>query len=137
MDGCFQHYQGFDVTMARYVRMYGTQRGNTSKGYSLYDFMVLNDDEATATTFKPGKSPVSSEVLLTCNSNAIHYSVPSSNRVKIDVVDGRGKLVAMLVDGFKHAGDHKAALPNTLGRGIYIIRLTIGSKRLAALQVKW
>jgi hypothetical protein len=32
----------FSKTTARYVRMYGTQRG-TQSGYSLFDFMVLND----------------------------------------------------------------------------------------------
>jgi hypothetical protein len=32
----------FSKTSARYVRMYGTQRGTTN-GYSLFDFMVLND----------------------------------------------------------------------------------------------
>ena len=32
----------FQTTSARYVRMYGTQRG-TQNGYSLFDFMVLKD----------------------------------------------------------------------------------------------
>lgn len=125
----------FATTNARYVRMYGTTRGNTAKGYGLFDFMVLND-AATATTFKPGKSNITSEALLTCKNNTIYYSVPSGNFVKLEVVDARGKLMAVLVDGFKQAGDHKAALPGTLGRGMYIIRLTTGAKRLAAMQIR-
>jgi hypothetical protein len=32
----------FSKTTARYVRMYGTQRGTTN-GYSLFAFMVLDD----------------------------------------------------------------------------------------------
>ena len=32
----------FDRTTARYVRMYGSQRG-TANGFSLFSFMVLND----------------------------------------------------------------------------------------------
>jgi hypothetical protein len=32
----------FRTTTARYVRMYGTQRG-TQAGYSLFNFMVLKD----------------------------------------------------------------------------------------------
>jgi hypothetical protein len=51
-------------------------------------------------------------------------------------VDGRGKLVAVLVDEFKHAGDHEAVLPGNLGSGMYIIRLTAGAKKLAAIHTK-
>jgi len=126
----------FAVTTARYVRMYGTQRGNTAKGYSLFEFMVLNDAAATATTFKPEKSTSASESLLTRKSNTIHYSVPSSTSVKLAIVDAHGKLAAILVDGFKPAGDHEAVLPGTLGSGVYIIRLTTGAKKLATLRVR-
>ena len=69
-------------------------------------------------------------------NNSIHYSVPSGNFVKLDVVDGRGKQVAVVVDGFKHAGDYETLLPGALGRGVYIIRLTAGTKKIAAMQVK-
>ena len=127
----------FDVTAARYVRMYGTQRGNTSKGYSLFEFMVLNDAAPTETAFRPGKSTIPSEALLTCKNNTIHYRVPSSNSIKLEVVDGRGKQIAVLADGFKHAGNHEAVLPGTLGSGKYIIRLTTGTKTLATMQVKF
>jgi hypothetical protein len=126
----------FDITTARYVRMYGTQRGNTAKGYSLFQFMVLNDAATTATTFKPGKSTIASEALLTCKNNTIHYSIPSNNSVKLDIVDPHGKLIGVLVDGFKRAGDYTAALPGALRNGMYIIRLTTGAKRLATLQVR-
>jgi hypothetical protein len=127
----------FPSTVARYVRMSGTQRGNTSKGYSLFEFLVLNDAATTETTFKPGKSPISSEALLTCKNNTIHYRLPSSNSVKLEVVDGRGKLAAVLVDGFKSAGDHEAVLPGALSRGIYMIRLTAGARKLATMRVRW
>ena len=126
----------FPAAAARYVRMYGTQRGNTAKGYSLFDFLVLNDSLTTETTFKAGKEPISSKALLTCQNNTIRYSVTSSNFVKLDVVDSRGKLVAVLVDGFKNAGDYKAALPGQLGSGMYIIRLTTGAKRAAVMKVR-
>jgi hypothetical protein len=126
----------FAITTARYVRMYGTQRGNTAKGYSLFQFMVLNDAATTATTFKPGKSTGASEALLTCKNNTIHYSLPSNNSVKLDVVDPHGKLIGVLVDGFKRAGNYEAVLPGALQSGMYIIRLTTGAKRLATLQVR-
>ena len=66
----------------------------------------------------------------------IHYSVSSSNSVKLEVVDVRGKLVAVLVDGIKNTGDHQAVLPGTLGKGVYMIWLTCGEKKLATLQVR-
>ena len=126
----------FPTTTARYVRMYGTQRGNASKGYSLFEFMVLNDDAPTETTFRPVKSPIPFGAVLTCKSNAIRYSLPSGNSVKLDVVDCRGKLMAVLFDGFKPAGDHEAVLPGALGHGMFIIRLTIGTQRIAVMHVR-
>jgi len=126
----------FAAATARYVRMNGTQRGNTSKGYGLFEFMVLNDNASTATTFKATASPIASEAALTCKNNTIHYRVPSANSVKIDIMDSRGKLVVVLVDGFRNAGDHEAVLPGALSRGMYIVRLTSGAKRIATLQVR-
>jgi hypothetical protein len=125
----------FPTASARYVRMYGTVRGNTSKGYSLFDFMVLNDSLTTATSFKPGNSPLFTEGLLSCKNNTIHYCVPSSDFVKLDMVDGRGKLVAVIYNGFKRAGEHKAVLPGALGRGMYMVRLTVGPRKLAVKRV--
>jgi hypothetical protein len=125
----------FPTTTARYVRMNGTQRG-TSNGYSMYEFMVLNDtDNVVATSFKPGKSAGAAGALIFCKNNRVRYHVPWDNSVQLDIVDCRGKLIAVLIDGFRHAGDHEAVLPGTLGRGMYIIRLTAGAQKLAAIQV--
>jgi hypothetical protein len=124
----------FAAATARYVRMYGTTRGNTAAGYSMFELMVLNDP-VTATTYKPGKSSVPSEALLTCRNSTIHYSIPKGSLVKLDVVDYSGKRVAVLVDGFKQAGDHEAVLPAALAHGRYIIRLTTGASTLATMQV--
>jgi hypothetical protein len=73
---------------------------------------------------------------LTRRNNTIQYTVPSSNSVKLDVVDIHGKLVAVLADGFKHAGDHKAFLPGAIGCGMYILRLTTGAERIATMHVR-
>jgi hypothetical protein len=116
--------------------MYGTERGNTSGGYSLFQFMVLNDTGLTTpTTYRSGKSPVPLKSLLTCRKNVVYYTVTSSNPVKIDVVDSRGRQVTTLIDGFKHAGDHEAVLPGRLGSGMFIIRLTIGANKLVTKHV--
>jgi hypothetical protein len=125
----------FPTASARYVRMYGTTRGNTAKGYGLFDFMVLNDP-VTATTSSPAKSPLPSEALLTCKNGAVHYAIRTGSFIKLDVVDCSGRQVAVLVNGFKQAGDHEAVVPGTLGHGMYIIRLTTGAKRLATVRVK-
>jgi hypothetical protein len=98
--------------------------------------MVLNDTGVSVSTLKSGKSAVATEALLTCNNNKIRYLVPSGSSVKLDVVDVCGKLVAVFVHGFKHAGDHEAVLPGTLSSGMYIIRLTTGTKTLTAMQVR-
>jgi hypothetical protein len=128
----------FDVVKARYVRMNGTERGNKAKGYSLYDFMVLNDDEATAATTHPcEKALAPSGVSLTCNDRTVHYFLPSGNTVKIDIVDIHGRLVALLADGFRTAGDHEAVIPAALSGGMYVVRLTDGTRMLATRQVKW
>jgi hypothetical protein len=127
--------QTFTSTTARYVRMYATLRGNTN-GYALFSFMVLNDSVTTATIPRQGKSSVSSEALLTCSHNTVHYSVPSGNFVKLDVVDCRGRVMAVLANGFKSAGDYEAVFPATLGRGVYLVRLAAGAKNVVTMQVK-
>jgi hypothetical protein len=127
--------ESFATTTARYVRMYGTQRGTTG-GYSMFEFMVLNDSgTVTSTSFGPVKAGIPAEASLTRRNNTIHFSVPSGSRVKLDVVDVRGKVMVVLAEGYKNAGDYEAVLPGTLGSGMYIIRLTTGTKALATMQV--
>jgi hypothetical protein len=125
----------FKITTAQYVRMHTTETGSSSGGCSLFDFMVLNDTGVTTATIPAPASAESVGVpkaLLTCFNNRIQYFVPSGDRVRLDMVDCRGKLVAILTDGFRHSGDYEAVLPVGLGSGMYVIRLTIGTKRLIA-----
>lgn len=126
----------FPTTTARYVRMYGTQRGNDSNGYSLFDFMVLNDSVTTETKFKPSVSSVHSRAMLTFKNNTICYNISSDNCVKLDIVDGRGKLVAVLVDRFEYAGNHEVVMSRKLSSGMYMIRLSVGAKRISAMKVR-
>lgn len=123
----------FPATNARYVRMYGTKRGNNGNdgGYSLFDFKVLHDDEPTVNAFKPQQGPHVKKPVLTCKNNTISYRVPSTGFVRIDVVDSRGKEVIVLVDDHKCAGSYETVLPGVLGHGMYIIRLAVGARRFA------
>lgn len=79
----------FTRTSARYVRMYGTQRGS-SNGYSLFDFMVLND-EAEVTAIADWKRPVSSRATLSWENGIISYSPASASKAGFEAFDMRGK----------------------------------------------
>jgi len=129
----------FATTTARYVRMYGTERGNSSGGSALYDFMVLNDTGSSVTTgsrYVPKKSVNGKATVLTCINNTIRYSVSSGNPVALDVMDCRGKRVAVPVNGFMRAGIHSAAFPLNLVSGMYVIRLSVGTKCFTTMHYK-
>jgi hypothetical protein len=124
----------FSKTSARYVRMYGTQRGTTN-GYSLFNFMVLNDSSATPTTFKPEISPIPNKTFLKCQNNTIRYSIPLGNSVRLEAFDAQGKLTA-LVDGFQTSGSHEVDLSGKIGRGLYIFMLTTGGRKITTMQIR-
>jgi hypothetical protein len=125
----------FARTSARYVRMNGTQRGTTN-GYSLFAFMVLNDSSVTPISFKIEKKLVSSGLSLQCQNNAVHYSIPNVLFVKLEAFDAQGKLAAILTRGSQPSGAHVVSLPASLGKGIFVFRLTAGAMMLVAMQVR-
>jgi hypothetical protein len=114
--------------------MYGTQRGTTN-GYSLFNFMVLNDSSATPTTFKPEISPIPNKTFLKCQNNTIRYSIPLGNSVRLEAFDAQGKLTA-LVDGFQTSGSHEVDLSGKIGRGLYIFMLTTGGRKITTMQIR-
>ncbi len=125
----------FASTDARYVRIYCTTRGNSSKGNEIFDIMVLDDSVATDVNLTSGKlSGVASQVI-TCKNDVLQYTVTSAAHVKLDIIDGIGRQKAVIVDEFKGAGSYNASLPGTLASGRYIIRLIEGKKKTATLQV--
>ena len=127
----------FPTATARYVRMNGTERGKTSGGYSLFDFMVLNDSvPPTATACNPGKPSVPAGAFLSGKYGVLRYSLPSGTSVKIDIMDMRGKLAAVLVNGFRSAGEHEVALPPCLGRGLYIARMSYDNKSFGGIRIR-
>src|SRR5512133_2365366 len=120
---------------ARYVRIYCTTRGESSKGNEIFDVMVLNDSLTTDVKQTNGNVPGVSSPLMTYNNNAVQYTVTSDAHVKMDVIDGLGRLQAVIVDEFKGAGVYKTALPGSLASGRYILRLAEGTKKTSTLQV--
>lgn len=64
-------------------------------------------------------------------STTIRYSVPQSERVQLMVYDQLGKLVEVLVDEEKAAGDHSAVWNgNVVSEGVYFYKLMIGGKEV-------
>ncbi len=105
----------FNRTSARYVRMLGTQRG-TSNGYSLFDFMVLNDvPEVVSVSGRQRKNP--SMATLTLKSGIQSYSLSDATRAGLEVFDFCGKSRKIFADGYQRAGRHDVAIS-----GIAVLR---------------
>ncbi len=127
--------QTFATTSARYVRMLASAKGGTA-GYTLFDFMVLNDTGATVGVSRPGLGSAPSKAAIEFDRNVLRYSVPAGQTVKLEALDSRGKRVAVLAEGFLAAGQYEAAMPRNLGHGMYLIRLTAGERKLASLRIR-
>jgi hypothetical protein len=126
----------FATTTARYVRMYGTERGNTDSGYSLFDFMVLNDSLPVVPVMKSGHSVMTKGLSMAFVNNTVSYFIPIGSSVMLDVVDACGKVVAVLDNGSRIAGNHTVAIPVSLSRGLYIIRLNTGTTNVAMKLIR-
>jgi hypothetical protein len=124
----------FPTTTARYVQVAATQKNGTN-GYTLFEFMVLNDSGVTAVGPGSRRASGSSGAELSYASGTIRYSLPAARTVKLELLDGRGKRVATLAEGMLRAGRHEAELPAGLGHGVYLIRLRAGTAKLATLQL--
>lgn len=125
----------FATVSARYVRVLGVERGNTSRGIGLYDFMVLNDTGVATALPHAGRRGAFSGAGLTARDGTVLYRLASAGAVRLEIVDGRGRLKAVLAEGFRNAGEHEAAIPAGLGAGRYIARLIQGGKRMATLTL--
>jgi len=118
----------FTRATARYVRMYGTQRGG-SNGYSLFDFMVLNDD-SESDPISHRSQPAPSMPALSWYNGVLSYSLPFASRAKLEAIDMRGKSLGIFFDGYQGAGRHEAAFFGKAEAGPYLFRLQAGGKSL-------
>jgi len=60
-------------------------------------------------------------------ATVIHYQLPESAHVRLDVFDITGRRVAALVDETRHAGNHKTTFDASgLASGVYIYRMQAG-----------
>ncbi len=124
---------------ARYVRMYGIQRA-TEWGYSIYEFEIYNVDTTSTNVIINGKvnsSPC--EYVLDNNfpnpfnpSTTIHYYIPKSGNVKIEIFNTMGQLVKTLIDSYLEKGnyetvwDGKDISQREASSGVYFYRLSSG-----------
>lgn len=125
----------FATVTARYVRVLCTQRGTTG-GISLYEFMVLYDEGAVVSVPRPAMRISASGTSLVLHGSTVRYSLAAAGRVRLELLDGRGRLKAVLADGSHGAGDHVAALPGGLAPGSYALRMASGSKTLKTARIK-
>lgn len=122
----------FERTTARYVRMYGTGRTGRN-GYSLFDFMILNDDDATSTVNR--RSTSASKPSLGWNNYSVSYYLPLASRIKLEVFDFSGKSIGVLVDGYQNAGNNSVAFPALTATGLYLVRLQEGVNNRVSTRV--
>ncbi|MEO6096387.1 MAG: discoidin domain-containing protein [Fibrobacteria bacterium] len=125
----------FTRATARYVRMYGTQRGG-SNGYSLFDFMVLNDDSEPI-PISDRDRPAPSMATLSWNGGVLSYSLPFASRAKLEAFDMCGKSIGIFADGYLGAGRHEAAFSGKAEAGPagpYLFRLQAGGKNLMTMR---
>ncbi len=71
------------------------------------------------------------------SSTNINYSIPNSQRIRIELYNTSGKLVETLLDGFQTVGHHSAVWDSRdFGSGIYLLQVrTIGETKTAKLVV--
>jgi F5/8 type C domain/Glycosyl hydrolases family 43 len=128
----------FANTQARYVRMQGVTRGSTTQGYSLYQFMVLKDSLPAVVSRHDSRTAKASQARLSYRDHSVHYSMPRGENVRLELLDGQGKLQYTLEGGFKPAGDHHLSIANLpLSSGTYILRLTVGAKPTTQQKIRW
>lgn len=119
---------------ARYLRIYGTQRG-TQWGFSLYEIEVYNITTPTAVNEKENQLPF--DFSLSNNypnpfnpSTTIKYAVPKSGNVKIEIFNSLGQLVKTLTDTYHNAGQYTEvwngddASGSLVASGVYFYRMS-------------
>lgn len=122
---------------ARYVKMYGLQRG-TVYGYSIYEFEVYND--STDTNVSDGTKTIPSEFHLYNNfpnpfnpETNIRFDVAKEGNVKLIVFNTLGQQICILADQNYTAGTYqllwngKDFFGKVVPTGIYFYRLISGT----------
>jgi len=133
----------FEPISARFVRMYGIQRG-TAWGYSIWEFQI--DTVQTTGIKETNTGVIPKQFALHQNYpnpfnpvTTIQYEIPKANHVIFKVFDVLGCEVATLVNEQKPAGTYIIQFDGSnLASGVYFYRLQSGSyintKKLVLLK---
>ena len=121
----------------RHVRIYGTRR-TTTYGYSLYEFEVYDENWGRAQAL-PDKSTLLQNYPNPFNpSTTINFYLEEAGHARLEVFNGCGQRVAILID--RELGAGMQSLPfsgHGLAAGIYFSRLTLtttGGKRNTSVK---
>jgi poly(3-hydroxybutyrate) depolymerase len=121
----------FSQVQARYVRMYGTQRG-TSWGYSLWELEVYENFQAgidEQQRYQAVDSALHQNYPNPFNSvTTIEYSIPKKSDVIINVYNLAGQVVDVLVNQIMEPGHYSVQFDaSKLGLGVYFYKIQAGS----------
>ncbi|MBN1129861.1 MAG: discoidin domain-containing protein [Chitinispirillaceae bacterium] len=127
----------FNTVTARYVRMFGTRQGG-SNGYSLFDFMVLNDSLVTPVNAKKraaeGKPVLSVKKHLCRQKSVVSYYLPFAASIRFEVFDMQGKLIKRQEQGFQCQGNHEEVVSNGISQGLYLLRIMAGERPIGSTK---
>jgi hypothetical protein len=117
----------FEPSAARYVRMYGTQRG-TVYGYSLFEFQIQFDqtDVSSETNVLqlPNRFELNQNYPNPFNPNTtIRYALPTTSRIRLRIFNVLGQVVADLVSAEQPAGWNQVVWNAKISSGIYFYRI--------------
>ena len=76
----------------------------------------------------PQEDTLSSETELlvtgTISQPGIAFSIPASNHVVIEIFDMLGRKISSLIDGYYGSGEFRFGVPQSVGNGPYLVRMT-------------
>lgn len=124
----------FTPVQARYVRMLGEKRGTTG-GYSLFQFMVLQDS-LPPVALDPQRTRTSAAPRLTYAHRRIEYRLPIAASIRLEALDAQGRRLGVLDAGYREAGKHSLLLPHALPAGAVFFRLQAGDEPPALLKAR-
>ncbi len=122
----------FEPVSARFVRMYGTQRG-TAFGYSLYEFRIdtvqSNGVKEAHAGFIPKEFALHQNYPNPFNpSTIISYSIPKRSLVSLKIIDVLGREIESLVNEEQNPGEYHIRYDgHQLSSGIYFLKIEAGN----------
>ena len=115
-----------------FVKLSGADIPAPDRGWAL-----LGWDEAPAASDPPKEFALLGNYPNPFNaSTALRYQLPASGFIKLQVYDTAGRLVEVLVNGYRSAGSHEITFDAAgLASGIYVYRLRAGSSEAVGKMI--